>query len=114
MLEVIKKSSNLKSIEKIENEISNDKISLAILLELGKHERMTYLELRKKIYVNEKILQDKLTKLEREAFVRQNPNKTDEKPFEERIYILDLRGILFLNKLRYIYSEHLKSIKFFF
>ena len=73
MLEVIKKSPNLRFYEKIENDLSNDKIALVILLELGKNERMTYLELRKKILVNEKILQSKLNRLEEESFIRQNP-----------------------------------------
>ncbi len=98
----------------IMNKIIRDEKLLAILLELGKKKRRTFNELKEELKIGEAELIDKLNALEFGAYIKQNPNKDNKKPFITRRYMIDLRGMILLNKLRIEYPEFRESFNFFF
>jgi|SRR3989344_6821640 len=95
-------------------EFIKDEVALAILLELGTKERISFPDLVRTIPVDEEILKLKLNLLEEKKFIKQNPSSDPEKPFEQRKYLLGLKGILLLNKIRYEFPECNLNFKFFF
>jgi len=96
------------------NEIIKDEIALAILLELGMKERIAFPELVKTLSVDEDILKSKLSLLEEKEYIGQNPSSILEKPFKDRKYMLRIRGIFLLNKIRYEFPDCAMYFKFFF
>ena len=95
-------------------EFMKDELALAILLELGTRERISFPELVDKLPMDEDLLKQKLNLLEEQGFIKQNPSNISDKPFEQRKYLLGLKGILLLNKIRYEFPECNLNFKFFF
>ena len=60
------------------------------------------------------MLIDKVRILEVGGYIKQNPNKDMTRDFDKRKYIIDLKGIFFLNKIRENFSELSDSFNFFF
>ncbi len=102
------------SLKDVEGTIVKDELALAILLELGMKERLSYPELVQKLQIDEDTLKQKLCLLEESDFIKQNPSTDSAKPFSERKYLLSIRGILLLNKIRAAFPEYNTAFKFFF
>ena len=106
---------DIKRMEEIENDLIKDEIALAILFELGKNVRVGFLKLLYKFPDDVKpLLKDKIKILEVGEYIKQNPSRDENKPFESRVYMVDLKGIFFINKLRNLFPEYLKSVDFLF
>ena len=75
---------------------------------------MLYPELKSALLADDREIIEKLRVLELADFIKQNPRKDDEKHHEDRKYVIALRGIFFLNKLRSEFPEYSNSFNFFF
>src|SRR3989344_4270340 len=97
--------SKLEHIGLLQNRFSTDKITLAILFELGRNQKLLYPELIRDINSDENLIRERLAELEENNFIRQNPSSDKNKDFNERRYLLDLNGLFFLNKLKETFPE---------
>ena len=71
----------------------------------------------RKGHVPENVLISKvgeLSLLEEKEYIGQNPSSILEKPFKDRKYMLRIRGIFLLNKIRYEFPDCAMYFKFFF
>jgi len=106
--------SSLKSLQDRENDLLRDEVALAVLMELGRKQKLTFNQIHGYIQVDKNLLIDKVRILEAGAYIKQNPNQDTTRPFDERKYVIDLKGIFFLNKVRKNFSEFTDSFNFFF
>ena len=105
---------DLNAMEKITNYIMSDPSNLAILFELGRKSRLKFPTLSSNLKLKENILTDKVMVLEAEKYIKQNPSKDKTRPFKDRKYMLDLKGIFLLNKIRIRFPEYSESFNFSF
>ena len=99
------------------NRILKDELMLSALLELAQQKKLLASDLKKNLSITkaeEEALERKITFLENEGYVQQNPCKNNEKPFDTRKYLLSIKGMFFLNKVKATFPEHLGKITFFF
>jgi len=96
------------------NSIFDDKVALAVLIELGKNRRNPFNDLIDSLGIDQDEVIPSLKFLEKEGFIEQNPCNDESKPFEKRVYKLRTKGVIFLQRIKEKFPEFESSFNFFF
>lgn len=97
---------DLGKIEERNNLVLSDQHQLTVLFSLQDRDRMTTSELLEALNIEFNTFKDKILFLEEAGYIRQNPCKDNIKPFNERRYILDIKGVFLLNKIKKEFSQY--------